>query len=228
MKTISMAVNNRPQLLRSVLESIRGAEGHENWTLVFSLEPGCLECQQMVGEVDWMETRVSYNTFRLGCDVNTFMAADLAASFGSEFNLHLEDDILIAKDALLMAEAFMARPESRDRSIVALRRIYEDFSDPCTLKPSHDGLLGCGFGYRTKFWHRWLRGWWLYYESLMPGYGWDLQMAWMLHSHDFIQFRPLMNRSMNIGGAGGTHATGHDPYQASPMYSGLVREFNFE
>lgn len=228
MKTISMPICNRPEYLTRVLQSLREAIGHEEWTLIFSAEPGCPKVREIAQAVDFMPFYYHQNTFRMGCDGNTFMAAELAWLAGSEFNIHLEDDIIIGWDTLNMAEWFR-RNQPEEMSILAFRRSQEDRSKPNILRHAGEGLLGCGFAWATRHWEHHLRGWWHYWEPEMPAFGWDLQLHYTFNKKGVQQFRPMANRSQHIGYFGGahTHASTYDPNLGGPRYQGTEKEFQY-
>jgi hypothetical protein len=233
MRTISIPVYNRPQYLRQCLDSIKAAEHDVDWVLVISAEPGVgPESDQvfnMIHEIDWIETKISFNSFKRGIDVNTFLAADLAHQLGSTFNLYLEDDVVVGRDALIMAEWFSSSPFAVEPSIMCLRRKVEDLSKPSTLAEQNEGPLAEGLGYDTKWWPKHFRGYWLGYDRRMVGFGWDWSLSWKLNEFKFKQYRPFVNRARNIGMIG-THTPPNwfDPERCSPEYAGKEVVFNIE
>lgn len=228
MKTITIAVNDRPEYLQQVLASIKEAKGSERWTICLSLEP-CEEIRALIDRLK-IQAVVSCNMFKKGCDGNTFASAELAFSFGSEFNLYLEDDVVISKDALVMAEAFRKR-SADEPSVLCLRRWHEaqDLSKPVIITNAPGmGLLGNGFAYSMRWYRQFIRPWWFYWSPTLPGFGWDWSLSHGLDTTGVRQYRPLVNRSQNIGLNGTTTAGGTDQNHFGPCYDGLVDEFKFE
>jgi len=224
-----MAVHNRPDCLQRALEALGKAEGHAGWRLFLSVEPGRENVTwEIIESFKAMDVVVSSHSHVLGCDQNTFLAAALAMAAGSDYNLHLEDDIVISRDALLLCD-WLFRPENkREYNVLALRRLKEDASKPNRVAPSHDGLLGCGWAWCKEDWAEHIRHWWLYYERGMPGKGWDLAMPWMLDKFGYRQWRPWVNRSKSIGYSGAHTPDGHfDPNMHGPCYDGLERGFSY-
>lgn len=221
-----MPVNDRPHYLRRVLDALREAKGHEDWTLIVSSEPGCLPVLDMLSNIDWMPVKISMNRFKRGIDVNNMLAPDLAVRLGSEFNLYLEDDSLVAKDALLMADWFSKTKESEEASIISLRRIEQDKFRPNVIGSSLDGLLGDGFAFNTKLWPRYLRAWWFYWDPRMTGFGWDWALSTMMERNGWKQYNPMVNRSQNIGMEGtNTHPGWRDPNHCTKCYDGEQTDF---
>lgn len=228
MKTISIPVYNRPQYLRQCLDSIKSAEHSPDWMIVFSAEPGCEEVLGMIRAIDWIDTKISINSFKRGIDVNTFLAADLAYQLGSTFNLYLEDDVVISKDALIMAEWFSYSPFAVEQSVLCLRRTVEDLSKSKTLADSF-GPIAEGLGYDTKWWPKHLRSYWFAFDRRMMGFGWDWSVSFKLNEFKFKQYRPCINRSRNIGTIGtNTPPNWFVPERCSPEYAGKELIFQID
>lgn len=218
MKTISIPVNNRPEHLKRVLDSIAAAEGHEEWLVVFSCEPG-------TAIPTFKSSLISVNMFKRGCWVNTFLAADLAMTFGSTLNLYLEDDYLLAPDALTLVSQWNV---SGKIGVLCLRRAQDrqDVNRPADVSAERSGLFGCGFAWRGPVWACVREAW----------FGRDFENKYRMWDHsiaeglrDVPQWRPMVNRSFGIG-LNGTHSknAGKDLNLFGPAYDGPpVKEFHF-
>lgn len=222
MKAIAIPTNDRPAYLARVLSSIRACPDHRDWTLVFSCEPG--SSYELAKSVDWLPIYVSRNPVRLGCRVNTFLAANFAQQIGSTLTIYLEEDVMLARDALTLAIQFGA---SGHPGICAFRR-WESTLDPARpahVSPAGHGLLGDGFAFRADFWPT-LRKFWFYDDPSMGGAQWDWSVSWGLDKEGVPQWRPFANRSQNIGIVGTTNI-GQDPNHFSPCHSGCEPAFTF-
>lgn len=221
MKTISIPVNNRPQCLSKALKSIGDCVGHENWLLIMQCEPAAqlpdfLPCRSVI--------RTNKN--QLGCRLNTLMAVRAAYEAGSDWNLYTEDDVILSEDALTLCDAFAQ--EGRE-GVLVLRRWHEtqDANAPESVRLAHHGLLGNGF-----FYHRslvpFLERWWLRDDPRMGGAMWDWSVAFGMDEERICQWRPMVNRSQNIGSKG-THSTSAaDPNHFGECYKGKpVSKFVF-
>lgn len=105
MKTISLPVYRRPDRVRRLLETLR-ANKPEGYTLFVSAEPGFPEVLDAVRSVDFMPVKLSVNRERLGLNGNIKNALVMAMDAGSEFNVALEDDIVLSPDAIRLAGWF--------------------------------------------------------------------------------------------------------------------------
>lgn len=123
----------------------------------------------------------------------------------SSFNLHLEDDTVLAPDALRLVEWFRSRMSepahilslhsrttSRDRLDQALVRYRDDF-----------GVWGwAATGYVAR---RYILPYWNH-RRIEP-LGWDYSMTDIVKRNGLIVLSPELSRVINIGREGGAHAT---------------------
>lgn len=221
MKTISIPVNDRPHLLAKCLASIRACPTWREWRIVFSCEPPVREVteQQLVTTPN---AHVSRNSTKLGCWSNTFLACELAYSLDSEFNLYVEDDIVISDDTLSMCDQFIALKKP---GVIVLRRPFalEDQSKPSVINRCQSGLFGDGFAYPRHLWPK-IRSAWFNSGDGHAMWDWAVErgISWM------DQWRPFIPRAQNIGFYGTHAAGGTDPNRHSPCYSGPpVTQFTF-
>jgi hypothetical protein len=232
MKTISIPVYNRPHYLRRMLESIKVQPEVKDYTLVFSLDPGCAEVMQMVRHVDWAPFILSANAVRRGQRLNTFLAIDTAFNVGSEFNVYAEDDYVFSPDALALADAFQSSEHSKKDLMLAFRRANQDLSASDTVRKtgSGDGLMGAGFCCRPHAFPV-LSKWWLHYDSsFMWTNCWDVSIGCMIVKEGLTVWRPMVNRSQHIGQTGENTRPGtfDNPGLNGPCFSGRVDNFIFE
>lgn len=222
MKTISIPVNDRPELLAKCLTSIRACPTWREWRIVFSCEPPVREATEQL-MIATAGALISRNAVKLGCWENTFHAASVAMAMGSTLNLYLEDDYLITPDTLTLVDQWDA---SRHDGILCLRRWHGDqqFDKAAIASPASNGLLGCGFAWRSDLWEEVRSGW--FHLAQM----WDISLAAHLADRHIHQWRPLVNRSHGIG-INGTHTLhgGADLNLFGPAYSGEpITRFTFE
>lgn len=221
MKTISIPTNDRIDTLSRCLASIQAAIGHEEWMLVFSCEPN-QRVLDLIAGISWCQKMVSRNACKMGCWPNTFLAANFAMQLGSEFNLYLEDDIVISRDTLILADQF----RRTNHKVLALRRPEANLTnEPNTARVFSGGLFGDGFAWRKDLWPV-IRSLW--FQPSDTGFSmWDWSMEHGLRNQCIQQVRPCLNRSQNIGLVG-THQRGFDPNRHSACYAGEpVTSFRF-
>lgn len=168
---------------------------------------------------------VSINTWKRGCWINTFLAADLAMSLGSSLNLYLEDDYLITTDTLRMVDQWAL---TMNDGVLCLRRAHDrqDTNRPSDVAAERSGLFGCGFAWRAPVWPV-IREAWFTRDFENEYRMWDHSIAEGLR--DVPQWRPMVNRSFGIG-VNGTHSknAGKDLNLFGPAYDGPpIKEFHF-
>lgn len=102
-RTISMTLFNRPHYLRKVLGAMSCCYGIERYKLIICIEPGNEEVLQLAQGIDFADKTIVKNEKVLGCPVNVFQALSYAF-LETDYNIHIEDDQLLWKDALLFFE----------------------------------------------------------------------------------------------------------------------------
>lgn len=185
---------------------------------VFSCEPDD-GVKAVIEKGSWKRGFVYRNNAKMGCWMNTFLAAHCAMNLGSELNLYLEDDYELSRDALTLVEQWAERDDSRT-SVLCLRRPHatQEMEAQDVVRPYQCGLFGCGFAWRSELWPTIRQVWWK--EAPM----WDIAMEEL----DVPHWRPLINRSHGFG-VDGTHChQNKDPNLIGPMFGGVVTKFKFE
>lgn len=103
-RTITMTLFNRPQYLKKVLGALSRCAGIEKYHLIACVEPGNDEVLTLARAISFTKSvRVHVNEKVLSCPVNVFQALSFAF-LETDYNIHLEDDILLHRDALLYFE----------------------------------------------------------------------------------------------------------------------------
>lgn len=98
-----MCLCDRPDYTRRVLASLRACDGIGDYRILPHCEPGDDHVRALVEGIDFAECLPTFNASRLGVNPNTENA--LLDGFGlSGFVIHVEDDILLAPDALRFYE----------------------------------------------------------------------------------------------------------------------------
>src|SRR4051794_8309684 len=107
-KVITMCLFKRPDYTRRVLEALRACDGIGDYLVLPHVEPGDDEGRALVEGIDFAECLPTFNRERLGVNLNTENALLDGFSFG-DFSIHVEDDIVLAPDALRYYEWCGAR-----------------------------------------------------------------------------------------------------------------------
>lgn len=208
--TITLPTFNRPHLLQQVLESLRVSLGRlrrknpdyaAKWGLVISAEPSLSSIRQALS-VDFMPVRVLVNQGLRGLRSNLFNALDSAFAFGSRFNLHLEDDVVLSPAAFDLVywyeRTFRARPGAYFS--------YSLFADSVDLPLDATGLrhLDTFEGYAwcvfAEVWHEHIRSNWFVDDGHPTG--WDWQMRRVCTRKQMKSLAPRASRSNHIGRTG--------------------------
>lgn len=229
MKTISIPTNDRPDYFQRVVDSILAAEGAKEWTLAIASEP-CVEIRQMVRRMalnmglDRVEIRE--NPKKQGCRKNTFLAVQFAKDLGSDFNLYLEEDTVISPDALTLCDQWL---EKHLPGVLCLRRWHtaQDLNRPNEVViQNNQGLLGDGFAFGMDLFP-FLEKWWFLDDPKAGGKMWDWSVDYGLNLENIPQWRPLVNRSRNIGVSGTHTSTDQDLNRFGPNAIERTAKFEF-
>lgn len=230
---IVLTAYNRPELLRSTLDSWSRVRGIRSWEWIFSVEPSP-QLRETLDVITSFSSRnkivrpdIIVNAQVLGVLEHPYVALD-SAFRNHEFVVRAEDDLVVADDIL---EYFSwAAREYRQRSSVATVHGYTD-----SLSDDPAGVV------LAKEFNPWIWGtWWDRWKGFIgptwdhdystfnetPGHqsGWD----WNLDTRIFPArglrgIHPRMSRVHNIG-MFGTHST-PDNWRTAPSFQseyGLV------
>jgi hypothetical protein len=208
-RSITLTVCNRPDYLRRLLDSLRRNDC-EGWRLYVGLEPVSDECAKICREISFLPTTVIENRDRLGVRVNPFNVLDYVFYKGATLNVYLEDDLVLAPDALAFASWYGAELRGDllgDQRTLCLRlhvpsRGHED-PDAVTLARSFAPL---GFVLSREQWLRYFRpAWFNDGHELAPSVGWDFSVQALLSRDAGLTVAaPALARANHIG-ATGTH-----------------------
>lgn len=215
-KTMTITGNNRPFYLREMLSSLRRNDVR-GYVAHFFLEPGCPENVRVAEEASsWLDLRIHVNSRRLGVRCNPYNALETVFQ-DSEFNVYLEDDIVLSPDTFDLCNFYLASAECAGTMSLQL---FNHYSYPGNKlgywdgKPPVDDLCLGRYGYFPHFcalgfaatresWRRHFRmQWW-------QTTGWDCGIEHYLREHRVGRktwlAQPLVSRSNHIGRAKGTH-----------------------
>jgi len=202
---------NRPAYTAPMLAHLGACEGIGAYRLLAFIEPGCPAVADLFAAVDFCECQVTHNSERLGVNHNMYQA--LAAGFAvSDYVIHVEDDVLLAPDALVYFE-HCRQVYAADPTVYTVTAYHQTVSLP---EPSdwHSLIREAWFspwGWAT--WRdRWLeapRGLCHTWVPEAYQFWWDSWVHKLLRrSRD--QVAPLLSRAQNIGAAGGAHVPSAD------------------
>lgn len=207
MKTITLPVYRRPDRLRKVLETLRACRP-EGYTLYVQAEPGHPEVVELVQEIDFLPVRLEVNRSRLGLNANIFKVLSRAMGDGSEFNVALEDDIVLAPDAFRMAEWFRSMP---DRGLYASLGFFAYGSDPSLphlIRETQD-FRSWGYCFTRESWEKHFIPGFKFRHPLDPEVKhqdmWDFWIQAYFLLHEVRTLHPALSRSNHLGLDDGTN-----------------------
>ena len=211
MKTITFPVGYRPNYLTEFLNCL-GQQNLEGWTIFCSAEnsPACIKILQ---ESD-LNLNILYKKNSIGrkdhagAKDNMFNAISTAFLSGSTFNLHLEDDFLLAPDAVDLANWYYETYKDKPLSYISygLFGFQPRGIDYSVLEevPFFEGLGWCTF---KEGWEECYKKAW-YDDTLTKkyfsahGYDWNIQA--FFKEYNYKALRPLINRTQHNGRIDGT------------------------
>jgi hypothetical protein len=218
-KAICTVVYNRPLYFRRVLESLSRCVGIQQYVLVACVEPGNDETQTLVEAIDFMECRTIFNPRWLGFNANIYQAFGAAFEL-ADFVILMEDDVLLAKDALAYYE--FCRERYRDDQGV-LSVTGHNRSTNCPSQSYHEVLRrrwfvpwGCAF-WKDR-WQMLAAGWHRHQRT-----SWDVRINNRFTQRlQLFEIYPRLSRVQNIGAEGGANvpsAEWHHQHQHVPFWA---------
>lgn len=235
MKTISLSVYNRPDALFKMLESLR-RNNCEGYTLIISLEPSSVSERVLdtIYKMTPCPIQLNRHYNRIGLSLNTFLAPALTFAAGSDFNVYLEDDLILSPDALDLSNWYYNEQISdRQDSSVGLvlwrseKSAWPDEVSQSCVSSKGQGGHGNGFACTRYQWETYWRKEWFSYGTEGPGHQWDLSTDERLRELGKHVLSPLYPRSVqqNIKGTSGKEGS-INPLVTVPIYDGpAVKQF---
>ena len=181
MRTITIAAHNRPGCLTRLLNSLRGQLlPLDDWQVFIRIDEGGDQFEQVkevAATVDFAPFRVFWPGANAGINRNTFwLMHHVFIDLDAEYNVYLEDDLLLSPDAFNLVEWYIEHAEElgRDADDVGaycLCRLHGG-GDPAEVYLSR-ALVGWGFLMNRHQWDRFGRVAWCGAEKL-----WGKSMMW--------------------------------------------------
>lgn len=223
--TIVLIAYNRPKYMSRVLKSLQDCIGIHRYDVHIFVEPENDEVISISRKFNAARSWVHVNPSRLGCHANKKQSVAFGFNI-SEFVIVVEDDTLLAPDALLFFE-YAKIAYRQDKSVFSISA----FGDSCG-RPGERVPKDRAYEYaiaRRKHYTPWVWGTWRdrWEEDIRDRWdGWDVQMNFFtppyreiatgIASPDFSRFHaglrgerheifPVLSRSLNIGSVGGMH-----------------------
>ena len=205
MKTISVIAYNRPAYLRRVLEALtkcRGLSGYEVRISVDGPIGDFLSDQCFAVASAFPFGKAIQYMSNVGVDDHPFRSIGMAFSSGSEFNVHIEDDVVPSPDTLEMADWFCE--QGKEYAYLSLHNGSTKPEDPAALE---ENMRFCPWGWACtrEMWQKWFSPSWNC--KVNEPLGWDWSMGVIIQRNGLKCLNPRMSRTLNIGREGGVYET---------------------
>lgn len=225
MNTITMICWKRPDYLRQAIASVQANDKTGFDAIHIFAEPDCgKEMYQLLYSyhrqqppAGHLPVHIHYNVTRLGTDRNGFTALSFVFDERhSDFNVHVEEDVILSSDALSLA--LRCQPMLEEKECMCMCLHNHHMQAPSAHQPEHLGTaLACqricefnpyGWGCTAAQW-KFLQEEWFTNRWSPDGrscYGWD----WSLNYHcaksrEKHTLMPMISRATTIGELGGVH-----------------------
>lgn len=200
MKTITLVAYNRLHYLVPMIESLK-RNNLDGYTLFIGVEPDNSSVVDYCRTLDFMPTEVTINSTRLGVAWNPFATISRAFDSGSDFNVALEEDIVLAPDAIDLANWFLSLKSDQYFCLGFLN--YKSNPVLANAVEETDFFTPLGYCVTAKIWKNWIKPAWMSDER-----GWDFSVTSLLaRNPSFKTLHPALARSNHIGREGGEHCT---------------------
>lgn len=208
-KTATMVAWNRPEYFEPVIESLSKNDWYD-YKLFIQLEPSEPDIQQKMLDIcksiDFVPTDVHVNRTQLGVNFNNYYLIErMIKEEGSEFNIHLEEDVKLSPDAIKMAEWFYNYEKRDDYLFCVFRQDNNDLETPLKMnevKKFHPW----GWCFNTQKWTDHIKPRWKDYQGkfrngVMRREGsWDFSVNWLIKDNpQFKALMPAVSRAEPIG-----------------------------
>lgn len=207
MKTLTLTAWYRLEYLKQMLDSLRqnNLEGYD--LLYCAIEPGRPEVADLCTSIDFIPTKVFVNPFQRGVRINPYSALEAVFHMGSDFNVYLEEDIVLSPDALDMANWYQGQAE--DTLCLPFFNYHSSPDDPAGIKVEREceEFAALGFALTRQSWEKWFQPYWFMDDYSKGKIGWDWAVRYAANKHGLEMLMPLWARSNHIGQLGGMHCS---------------------
>jgi len=221
LRTITITGWKRPHYLRKSLETLAqndlkspDSRKLKDWKLYCFLEPGCAETVKVCEEFDWPHKEIIVNRKRMGVRENPFAALCRVFNDDSKMNIYLEEDVVLSKDAIRMANWYWDITRADQERWLSLNYFHNGSNpaDPVGLLESK-AFNALGVVMTRPSWERWFKPSWHDDSKSKQAWGkhyigWDWAITSMMAiEKPLMTLTPAFSRSNHIGREGGVHAT---------------------
>ena len=207
MKSLPISLYNRPEYTKQLLNHLNMCYDVENYKITICCEPVNEEVISLAKNFRPDQTEVVVNPRKLGCNTNIFQC--LAIGFNkSDYHIHLEDDTIPGKDALLYFD--WCRKYSLDDNIMNISGYVNSFASKekyyfeknyeISKVKKRSWFVPWGWATWKDRFQDMKQKW----DFIGKRGSWDVTMNTIIRDGKSEIF-PLVSRIQNIGGEMGTH-----------------------
>lgn len=233
--TITLTVYDRPEYLKSVLNSLTQVRGIEDWHLLIGLEPENEQCAVLCEQIDFMPRTILRNPKVLGVRENPFQLLSYVFDAGSAINIYLEDDTVVSPDITDLALWYENALD--DDHIGEYRSAFLGLFTTSFSTEGADELLltrtflPWGLVFNAYQWRNHIQPfWWHDADRFGHRKDWTLGLAdHLMDDPELTLLAPRVSRVRNIGRDGGVHPNpaGHDLYCQGLVKNEQPYKFNY-
>lgn len=200
MKTITLPAHNRPHYLRQTVESLSKLN-LTGFKLFVNLEPGCKENVDIITAIDFVDVDLQINSEKLGVRGNPFNLIDRTFAAGSEWNYHIEDDMIFSPDTMDLVNWYKDNQEDNIIIYGTCRRANPIDGQPDNALLVGNYFSGLGWCCSKETWDNILKPIWFIPSPLGPYMheGWDWNFSRLLKQGDYFEIVPVTTRTNTIG-----------------------------
>lgn len=214
-KTISMTAYNRPdyldQTLQYLTKAIANTGNASAWSIFISIDPS-INTAAILDVCSRYKVFYVVNKHRKDHRLNQHDAIQLAFDYGSIFNVHFDDDLMISEDALLLAEYYYSTYQHSPLTfgsycLFNYNSTPDSPPEKLLLGKSFTGLGWCVFkdNWESIFHPNWMND--DYSIKNFNHFGWDWQMSGYYKEKGISEIYPALSRTNHAGRLHGTCCT---------------------
>jgi hypothetical protein len=212
MKTITLTAFKRLDCLIQLLKSLEANDLTGYSKLYCAVEPVDVNIVERLKKVKFIDVDITVNKTILGVRQNPFNILTKAFNEGSDYNVYLEDDMILSPDAFDFFNYYHDNLHTQDRLCACA---YNYNSDPAynNLVTLSNDFVALGVGIFKNHWNDYFKPYWFNeqfrkdMEIDMGGIGgWDWCIRAVMKKFNMTTIMPTYSRSYHTGKFG-VHCT---------------------
>lgn len=201
---ICIPTYNRPQFLLPVLEALKKCSGLTEFKIVTSEEPDCPETSKLLEDMlpkMGVNSVRCYNWERLGCAKNVEAAINRGFHFDTDIVVVVEDDVVLARDALqwMRWAARLYQDETRIMAAAAWSHQVEGYiptTEDLSVTMLDSQFIAWGYAVTRERFQEYR---WVFDESVRDKWAWDMKLTMYMPGNLCMVVHPRVSRAQNIG-----------------------------